>query len=86
MGVVDRRFSQACPWMGLKVGHRVRIDHFLLERYDHSLFDYLMTIIRRLGVKYELDVDWKIQFTSEQEGKDEEVRDRQQGPVAENRM
>jgi hypothetical protein len=68
--LADRRLIQNCPWLGLKVGGRVVTDHESLGKYSHALGDYLMTIIYRLGEKYEVDVGGLIK--AEKRKRDEE--------------
>lgn len=55
--IADRRLVQACPWLNLKAGDRVKITHEMLHRYFEILHEYLMTIIRRLGSKHCVDID-----------------------------
>jgi hypothetical protein len=63
--VADRRTIQNCPWMGMKVGDRVKVGHHSLAGYDKALHDYLMVIIRRLAIKYDVDIDSKIRRATE---------------------
>ncbi len=58
--LADRRLVQACPWMGLKVGDRLVITHKALYRYAHALYLYVINIQYRLGDKYGVDLDAKI--------------------------
>lgn len=59
--VADRQLVQKCPWLGLKVGDKVTVSHGALGRYYSALYDYLMTLIYRLGAKYGVDIEKKIQ-------------------------
>jgi hypothetical protein len=58
--LADRRLVQACPWMGLKVGSKVVITHKALYRYAHALYLYVINIHYRLGDKYGVDLDAKV--------------------------
>ena len=53
--LADRRLIEACPWLDLKIGDKVRVSHKDLGRYQEALGEYLIAIIRRLGVKYDVD-------------------------------
>lgn len=46
--VVDRRVVEACPWIGLKIGDRVRITPSSYWNYDKHLWKYALLIVRRL--------------------------------------
>jgi GNAT superfamily N-acetyltransferase len=63
--IADRRLVKGCPWLGLKVGDRVKIDHEDFEKHHFALGEYLMVIIRRMSVKYEVDIDKKIKDATE---------------------
>ena len=65
--LVDRRLKEACPWLGLKVGEKITVDHKSFGQYAQALGEYLMTIIYRLGAKYEVNVEGKIQEARETE-------------------
>jgi hypothetical protein len=69
--VADKRLIQNCPWLGLKVGDAVVVRHDSLHKYDLALHDYLLTIIRRLGVKYDVDVESKMRAAASREAGEE---------------
>ncbi len=55
--IADRRLVQACPWLSLNLGDKVKVTHKMLHTYYEVFHQYLMTIIRRLGVKYGVEID-----------------------------
>jgi len=55
--VADRRLVQACPWLNLQVGDQVVVSHDAFGSYYGALHEYLMIIVRRLGVKYDVNID-----------------------------
>ncbi len=60
--VADRRLVQSCPWMGLKVGDHVTVTKEALGRYFDALGEYLLTILRRLCIKYEVDYEERLRI------------------------
>jgi hypothetical protein len=44
-GVVDSRFVELCPWLGLKMGESLTIGHDSFFRYVHSASSYAAAII-----------------------------------------
>ena len=58
--LADRRLMESCPWLNLKVNNSVTISHDAHRRYYDAAGEYLMTVIRRLGVRYNVDIDKKI--------------------------
>jgi hypothetical protein len=57
----DRRLVKNCPWMGLKVGDKVTVTHKSIHRYGSSVWAYVLGLIYRLGKRYDVDIDAKIQ-------------------------
>jgi len=55
-GVADRRLVEACPWLGLKAGDTVRIEHKQLRRYFESVYSYVTKLIVRLGEYFGVDM------------------------------
>ena len=47
-GEADRRFVDACPWMGYEIGDDIRVTHTDFERYITAQHDYLEEIIHRV--------------------------------------
>lgn len=45
--VCDRRFSEACPWLGLKPGDRLRITPQRYRQYSEAVMAYATTLVRR---------------------------------------
>jgi len=50
--LADLRLVQACPWLNLKVGDRVCIDHEKLGTYVDALSAYAKTLQERLRKRY----------------------------------
>jgi len=73
--VADRRLILACPWLNLKAGDKVEITHEILGKYFKALNDYLMIVIRRLGVKYDVDIDALIRRNMRTDAEDHGDRD-----------
>ena len=50
--LADQRFVQACPWMNVKPGDRVLIDHERFWRYIDAVSGYLKSLRQRVGKRY----------------------------------
>ena len=46
-GIVDRRFKEACPWIHVEIGSKLRIDHESYVRYYSAVYDYILCLINR---------------------------------------
>lgn len=46
--IVDQRFADACPWMKVEVGERLRIGHRDYVRYYDAVMTYLTEVVRRV--------------------------------------
>ncbi|MDQ5873165.1 MAG: hypothetical protein M3547_13280 [Acidobacteriota bacterium] len=55
-GIADRRFVDACPWLGLKVGERLKLDHRAYSRYGHAAVAYATQLIYRVGDHFGQDL------------------------------
>lgn len=55
--IVDRRLMKNCPWLPFKLGEPLTVSYKDLHRYDMALHEYLFEIIRRLGLKYNVEID-----------------------------
>jgi len=54
--LADRRLVKGCPWLGLKVGDKVAVTHESLGRYAEGLCSYVIALVYRLGVRYDVDI------------------------------
>jgi hypothetical protein len=50
-GVIDSRFREACPWLGLEVGVQNRVTHEQYLKYSQASHNYALCIINRVRVK-----------------------------------
>ena len=55
-GFADRRLVESCPWLNLKVGDAIRIDHKTTERYYNSVMAYALELIVRNGEYFGVDM------------------------------
>jgi hypothetical protein len=55
-GIADRRFVEACPWLGLTVGERLKVDRVAIARYGEATSKYIYTLILRVGDFYGADL------------------------------
>ena len=44
-GIADERFVDLCPWLGLKLGDTVAVDHSAFERFIGATSNYVIAII-----------------------------------------
>lgn len=51
-GVVDRRLTDACPWMTIEIGQKIQVDAKMTERYMRSAMEYAVVLIVRVGEKF----------------------------------
>jgi hypothetical protein len=63
--VADRRLVYACPWLNLKIGDKVTVNHDAITRYGDVVLKYAMTIARRLIIKYGVNERVSIKSISE---------------------
>lgn len=47
-GMADRRLIDACPWLSLAAGDRVRISHDMWQRYNAAVGEYVLELIQRV--------------------------------------
>lgn len=52
--VADRRLIDSCPWLGLKVGDRLRVTHDMWKRYNQAVAEYILELIQRVRVAFGL--------------------------------
>jgi hypothetical protein len=55
-GIADRRLIEACPWLGLKAGDRLKLNHASAKRYATACMHYIYTIMLRVGDYYGTDL------------------------------
>ena len=51
-GHADRKLIEACPWLSLKPGERIKISHEMWLRYNDAVTQYVLEIIRRVRVTF----------------------------------
>ena len=51
LSVVDVKFARECPWLGLKVGDRLKITSEAYGRYHSAVTTYLTNLIEHAKVK-----------------------------------
>jgi hypothetical protein len=52
----DRRFVENCPFMNLKIGDRVLVDHETFASLSEHVIRYIVVLIRRIGIRYSAPV------------------------------
>jgi hypothetical protein len=50
-GVVDSRFTEACPWTTIAIGDRFEIDSPTYDRFHGAIVEYVVTVINRLRIQ-----------------------------------
>ncbi len=53
-GQDDRRLIDACPWLGLSSGDRIKISHAMWKRYDRVVGEYVLELIQRIRTSFGL--------------------------------
>ena len=53
-GVVDRKLTEACPWLNLKAGDHLQVSHKMWRAYDGALGIYVLELIQRVRVHFGL--------------------------------
>lgn len=56
-GLADRRLVENCPWLNLKQGNLVRVNHSSLMQFGGALCKYVLGLAYRLGTRYDVDID-----------------------------
>ena len=54
--LADRRLVRNCPWLDLKVGDKMIVEHQRLMDYSGALAEYLIILVHRLAGKYGVDM------------------------------
>ena len=55
-GRADRRFIEACPWLGMEVGQQIKVTPVSTRRYISSVLRYSTKLICRLGERFGVDM------------------------------
>lgn len=55
-GVADRRLVDSCPWLKLKVGEPVKVNHEMTDHYFQSALKYATELIVRIGEHFGVDM------------------------------
>jgi hypothetical protein len=55
-GVADKRLAEACPWLGVKAGDPVKLDHTHIRRYFEAVTQYALELIIRVGEHFGVDM------------------------------
>jgi len=58
--IADRRLIESCPWLPIKAGDAIIVRSDELYGYGRAFAAYVLTIARRLGTRYDVDVDARI--------------------------
>ena len=53
--LADRRLTQCCPWMDLRIGDKVLVTPVGFRRYSQALESYVLEITYRVGYRYGID-------------------------------
>lgn len=56
-GIADRQLIELCPWLKLKIGEKVLIDHERFITYFGAFTDYYIQITRRLRKYYGIELE-----------------------------
>jgi len=55
-GRADRRFVDACPWLGLEVGQRLNVTSEATRRYINAVLLYATELVCRIGERFGVDM------------------------------
>lgn len=55
-GRVDRQFTQACPWLGLKIGTDLQVSAEMFQCYYQAVSFYVTLLICRVGEAWGVDM------------------------------
>ncbi len=50
--IADKVLVERCPWLGLTIGQRLKLDHDDFHRLNHAVAEYLISIVERVRKKY----------------------------------
>ncbi|HEY5883907.1 MAG TPA: hypothetical protein VIT88_04430 [Pyrinomonadaceae bacterium] len=54
-GIADRRFVEACPWLNLKVGEPIKVDHKIFVRHFRAVLCYHIELMLRVREYFGVD-------------------------------
>jgi hypothetical protein len=69
-GVADRRLITNCPWLNLRIGDSVVVKHDTLSAYSAGMCEYVVVLARRLGDRYGVDIQARIDAVEKKRGSD----------------
>jgi hypothetical protein len=55
-GFADRRLVDSCPWLKLRVGDQVKVNHEMTDLYFQSVMKYALDLIVRIGEFFGVDM------------------------------
>lgn len=55
-GLADRRLIDSCPWLKLRAGDPVKVDHEMVQNYFQSVAKYITELIVRIGEHFGVDM------------------------------
>lgn len=72
-GFADRRLVDSCPWLKLRVGDMVKVNHEMTVHYFQSVMKYATELIARIGEHFGVDMD---EFRSKAQASNEGIEER----------
>ncbi|MBA7590488.1 hypothetical protein ES708_32610 [subsurface metagenome] len=56
-GVIDKKLKEACPWLHLKVGNKIRVTQKDMRRYSLAVDKYVAELVRRVALHFGKKID-----------------------------
>jgi len=56
-GVIDKKLKEACPWIHLKVGNKIRVTQKDMMRYSLAVDKYVAELVRRVALHFGKKID-----------------------------
>lgn len=50
-GVVDKKFTEACPWYASQLGRKLTLTPEMFDHYNNAVMEYISILMKRLGEK-----------------------------------
>jgi hypothetical protein len=50
-GLVDKKFTEACPWFSSQLGRKLVITPEMFDTYNHAVLEYIAILIKRIEEK-----------------------------------
>ena len=50
-GLVDKKFTEACPWYASQLGRKLTITPEMFDNYNHAVMEYISILMKRIGEK-----------------------------------